>query len=148
MQQIDAGSFKLPSWKRGSIYNTKKYNTTGDSFLSKFIRFVKAPYYKYVADSYDKWAAIITVLTMILSIITLIMWMFYKFPELKYVDPQGKDLHIINSYYSIQSYIKIGLMGISILLAMLHIRVLFKHNTFKDDIETSTLSLHPVIITN
>ncbi len=102
-----------------------------DSFISKTIRFVRAPQYRYVADAYDKWSIIITIFLLLVSFVTFVIWAVFDFPKLKYVDKNGKDLKGLNLYFDIQSYTKMALMTASFFLTIMHIRELYKYNDFR-----------------
>lgn len=108
-----------------------------DSFISKTVRFIKAPTYKYINDRWDKWVIKFTILSIALAVVMFIVWEAYGAPKLKYVTAEvaenTKDEYKgLNLYYDIQSYIRIGVSTAIFLATVMHLRILYKHNDFRN----------------
>ncbi len=109
-----------------------------NSFVSKFIRFLRTDEYKFVSSTWDRVLVVISVMSFVLGLIALIWYAVvianagWKVPEtnITWKDGSKEGLYGLNMFSSISSIIKAAMALVGALAAYKQLQIIFKHNDF------------------
>lgn len=109
-----------------------------NSFVSKFIRFLRTDEYKFVSSTWDRVLVAISVVSFILGVMAFIWYAVvivkagWKVPEtnITWKDGTKEGLYGLNMFSSVASIVRASLALVGAVAAYKQLQIIFKHNDF------------------